>query len=63
MSDQSIYLNEQLTAEKVDTIYFKTLGKIHPMFSLLHSPASSLKNEEKNTLLEALKINHRENFS
>lgn len=32
------------------------------MFSLLFSPANSLNNEEKNTILDALKIDHKEKF-
>lgn len=32
------------------------------MFSLLHSPSNSLNNEEKNELLEALKVDHKEKF-
>ena len=46
ISDHSIYMfNEQLTPERIETIYFKTLSRVHPMFSLLYSPAASLNNE------------------
>lgn len=37
-------MNEQLTPDMIDTIYYKTLAKINPMFSLLLSPANSLNN-------------------
>jgi hypothetical protein len=53
---------DSITPEVIETIYFKTLSKINPMFSLLFSPANSLNNEEKNTILDALKIDHKEKF-
>lgn len=59
----TIQTADQLTAENIEIVYFKYLTKIHPMFSLLHSPASSLKEEEKSTVLEALKSNHKDIFT
>jgi hypothetical protein len=55
----STITSEQLTPEGIETLYFKTLIKTNPMFTLLHSPATSLKSEEKSELLEALKHDHR----
>ena len=64
LSEPSMFMvNEQLTPEKIETIYFKNLSKLHPMFNLLYSPASSLSNQEKNMLLDTLKINHKETFT
>lgn len=53
---------DSLTPEKLETVYFKSLFKINPIFHLLYSPIVSLTGEEKNSLLEALSQDHKEKF-